>query len=125
MASRSGCPASRRRRGAATAATRSRPTRSSSSFRHRATGKTRAVVTGAAPASGPPSPSLEDRMRLGKKMTADRLLGMHPDRAHEEKLRRRGVSAWLLEWVPPEVFDGVKKPQEVPRRERRVVGLLS
>src|SRR4051812_38522686 len=64
-------------------------------------------------------------MRPRKKDTSEALLRMHPDRAHEERLRRRGVSAWLLEWVPPEVYDGSKKPQDVDRRSGRVVAVLS
>jgi len=37
----------------------------------------------------------------------------------------RGISAWVLEWVPPEVADGVTSIEDVDRRSRRVVAVLS
>ena len=61
------------------------------------------------------------------KITAD-LYSPNREYRDRERARRRGlrgISAWVLEWVPPEVADGVISVDDVDRRSRRVVAVLS
>jgi len=62
-----------------------------------------------------------------RKITAD-LYSPNQEYRERERARRRrlrGISAWVLEWVPPEVADGVTSIEDVGRRSRRVVAVLS
>ena len=62
-----------------------------------------------------------------RRITAD-LYSPNQEYRDRERARRRrlpGISAWVLEWVPPEVADGVASIKDVGRRSRRVVAVLS
>jgi hypothetical protein len=60
----------------------------------------------------------------GRKLTADDL-NPHREGARAQRLRLHGVRAWLLEWVPPTVYDRTVAIQDVPVGLRRVACILS
>ncbi len=58
-----------------------------------------------------------------RKSTADNL-DPNKERARARRLRSRGVRAWILEWVPPTVYDSFVPIQDVPAQLRRVACIL-